>query len=66
VITPLTIAYGWRLRLGLGGDPADDEYPDKPPRMRWASTIACWSNPRAADRVADERLRRVPTNPHIA
>ena len=25
------------LRLRLGGDPADDEYPDKPPRMRWAT-----------------------------
>jgi hypothetical protein len=23
--------------LRLGGDPADDEYPDKPPRMRWAT-----------------------------
>jgi hypothetical protein len=26
-----------KLRLRLGGDPADDEYPDKPPRMRWAT-----------------------------
>jgi hypothetical protein len=25
-----------KLRLTLGADPADDEYPDKPPRMRWA------------------------------
>jgi hypothetical protein len=25
-----------KLRLRLGGDPADDEYPDKPPRMRSA------------------------------
>jgi hypothetical protein len=35
-----------KLRLRLGGDPADDEYPDKPPRMRLV----------AADGVADERL----------
>jgi hypothetical protein len=26
-----------KLRLRLGGDPADDEYPDKPPRMRWTT-----------------------------
>jgi hypothetical protein len=26
-----------KLRLSLGGDPADDEYPEKPPRMRWAT-----------------------------
>src|SRR5215475_3148309 len=29
---------GRKLRLRLGGDPADDECPDKPPRMRWATT----------------------------
>jgi hypothetical protein len=28
-----------KLRLRLGGDPANDEYPDKPPRMRWQCTI---------------------------
>src|SRR5262249_21329043 len=40
-----------KLRLRLGGDPADDEYPDKPPRMRWATynrlmdrICACWVN----------------------
>jgi hypothetical protein len=22
--------------LAVGGDPADDEYPDKPKRMRWS------------------------------
>ena len=26
-----------KLRLRLGGDPTDDEYPDKPPRMRWVT-----------------------------
>jgi hypothetical protein len=26
-----------KLRLRLGGDPTDDEYPDKPLRMRWAT-----------------------------
>ena len=26
-----------KLRLRLGGDPTDDEYPDKPPRMRWTT-----------------------------
>jgi hypothetical protein len=26
-----------KLRLRLGRDPADDEYPDKLPRMRWAA-----------------------------
>ena len=26
-----------KLCLRLGGDPADDEYPDKPKRMRWAT-----------------------------
>jgi len=26
-----------KLRLRLGGDPADDGTPDKPPRMRWES-----------------------------
>src|SRR5262249_31204896 len=26
-----------KLRLRLGRDPTDDEYPDKPPRMRWVT-----------------------------
>ena len=26
-----------KLTLKLGGDPADDEYPDKPKRMRWTT-----------------------------
>src|SRR5437868_2250838 len=28
----------------LGGDPADDEYPNKPPRMRWATYIGSWTD----------------------
>ena len=51
VIPPSTIAYGWRLRLRLGGDPADDEYPDKPPRMRWATYNRLLDKLRAADGV---------------
>jgi hypothetical protein len=46
-----------KLRLRLGGDPTDDEYPDKPPRMRWATYNRLWDKLRAADGVADERLR---------
>jgi hypothetical protein len=44
-------------RIGrLGGDPADDEYPDKPPRMRWATYNRLMDRLVAADGVADERL----------
>jgi len=39
-----------KLCLRLEGDPADDQYPDKPARMRWTTYIV------AADRIADERL----------
>jgi hypothetical protein len=42
--------------LRLGGDPADDEYPDKPPRMRWATYNRLMDRLVAADGVADERL----------
>jgi hypothetical protein len=45
-----------KLRLRLGGDPADDEYPDKPPRMRWATYNRLMDKLVAADDVADERL----------
>ena len=51
-----------KLRLRLGGDPADDEDPDKPPRMRWATYNRLLDELRAADGVADERLRRVLIN----
>jgi hypothetical protein len=45
-----------KLRLRLGGDPADDEYPDKPLRMRWATYNRLMDKLVAADDVADERL----------
>jgi hypothetical protein len=45
-----------KLRLRLGGDPADDECPDKPPRMRWATYNRLMDKLVAADDVADERL----------
>ena len=45
-----------KLRLTLGGDPADDESPDKPPRMRWATYNRLMDKLVAADDVADERL----------
>jgi hypothetical protein len=37
-------------------DTADDEYPDKPPRMRWATYNRLMGKLVAADGVADERL----------
>ena len=43
--------------LRLGGDPTDDEYPDKPPRMRWATYNRLMDRLVAADGVVDERLR---------
>jgi hypothetical protein len=46
-----------KVRLRLGGDPADDEYPDKPPRMRWATYNRLMDRLIAADAVVDERLR---------
>ena len=45
-----------KLRLRLGGEPADDEYPDKPLRMRWATYNRLMDKLVAADDVADERL----------
>jgi hypothetical protein len=46
-----------KLRLRLGGDPADDEYPDKPVRMRWATYSRLMDRLVAADGVAEERLK---------
>jgi hypothetical protein len=40
-----------------GADPADDEYPDKPPRMRWATYNRLMDRLVAADAVTDERLK---------
>ena len=45
-----------KLRLRLGGDPADDDYPDKPPRMQWATYNRLMDRLVAADDVTDERL----------
>src|SRR6516162_5617681 len=45
------------LRLRLGSDPADDEYPDKPPRMRWATYNRLMDRLVAADAVTDEWLK---------
>jgi hypothetical protein len=45
-----------KLYLRLGGDPADDEYPDKPKRMRWTTYNLLMDKLVAADDVADERL----------
>jgi hypothetical protein len=40
-----------------GSEPrADDEYPDKPPRMRWATYNRLMDRLVAAGRVTDERL----------
>jgi len=45
-----------KLCRRLGGDPADEQYPDKPPRMRWATYNRIMDNLMAADHVADARL----------
>jgi hypothetical protein len=52
----LAVRRARKLRLRLGGDPAGDEYPDKPPRMRWATYNRLMDRLVAADGVADERL----------
>jgi hypothetical protein len=52
-----TLRRARKLRLKLGGDPADDEYPDKPPRMRWATYNRLMDRLVAADGVAEERLK---------
>jgi len=44
------------LTLKLGGDPADDEYPDKPKRMRWTTYNRLMDKLVAADEIADARL----------
>ncbi len=40
----------------LGGDWADDTYPEKPSRMRWSTYNRIMDELQAADRLADERL----------
>jgi hypothetical protein len=50
-----------KLCLRLDGDPANDEYPDKPPRMRWVTYNRLMDRLVAADGVANERLVQVRT-----
>jgi hypothetical protein len=45
-----------KLCQRLGGDPADDTYPNKPKRMRWRTYNRLMDELVAADGVADERL----------
>ena len=40
----------------LGGHWNDDQYPDKPPRMRWRTYNRIMDQILAADRLADERI----------
>jgi hypothetical protein len=47
------------LRLRLGGERTDDEYPDKPPRMRWATYNRLMDRLVAADGVADVLAARL-------
>jgi hypothetical protein len=47
----------FRRSCWLGSDPADDEYPDKPPRMRWATYNRLMDRLVAADSVTDEWLK---------
>ena len=47
-----------KLRLRLGGDPADDEYPDKPPRMRWATYNRLLDKLRAAKHGGHRAVKR--------
>jgi len=44
----------------------DGAVPDKPPRMRWATYNRLLDKLRAADGVADERLRRVLINAQMS
>ena len=46
-----------KLRLRLGAAAADDECPDKPPRMRWATYNRLMDRLVAADGVTEERLK---------
>jgi hypothetical protein len=45
-----------KLYRRLGGDPLDDGYPEKPPRMRGVTYDRLLDKLIAADRVADERM----------
>jgi hypothetical protein len=45
-----------KLCKRLGGDPADDNYPEKPKRMRWATYNRLIDKIARADRIADQQL----------
>lgn len=45
-----------KLCCRLGGDPVDDHFPEKPPRMRWATYNRIMDRIVAADRVVDEHM----------
>jgi hypothetical protein len=45
-----------KLYRRLVGDWMDDHYPEKPPRMRWATYDQLLGKLMAAEGVADERL----------
>ena len=45
-----------KLYYRLGGDPADDKYPDKPKGMRWTTYKLLMDKLLAADEVVDKRL----------
>jgi hypothetical protein len=45
-----------KLCRRLGGDPADDTYPEKPSRMRWSTYNRIMDKLVAADRLDDERV----------
>jgi hypothetical protein len=45
-----------KLCRRLGDDPMNGHYPEKPPRMRWATYDRLLNKLIAADRVADERM----------
>jgi hypothetical protein len=42
--------------MQLGGDPADDSYPDKPKLMRWTTYNRLMDKLVAADRLTDARI----------
>jgi hypothetical protein len=48
-----------KLCLRLGGDPADDTYPDKPKRMRWTTYNRIMDELVRAEGIADERLLKL-------
>ena len=45
-----------KLCRRLGDDPMDGHYPEKPPRMRWATYDRLLDKLIAANRIADERM----------